>query len=434
MPHRDPAWNTQTLFGNPTKSKNVNDLIKFVKLKEVRREGKESSARRALTQIEFRTAIRMLSTMSDFKFSHRITTMMKLQYHLISRCDDLGHFRTLDLHGHSDNRYREFALEMKVTWSKNLHEEWACPEQILLGSMDTEYCLLLALSTYLESWLNTGGGKSSIFLFSEDRNVKKTPEKLKTWYSNNLSSLLFNNDAFFDNSGSQRTDKLGSHSLRKYPATWASRNDCSADEIDVRGRWKRNNNRVVNIYIDPKQQYMDGKVQAALCVGGPVKYKLVDGSGITKGWCEEHVVPGIVRFFGPHNTISEVLSLPLLYACFDSNLRSTVPLLVYNRIVNAYSRIRVLDAGTNPVKKILLNVYRVSGRMCIDELCTLEDVALANNSNNVNPEVTTNVVDHNGNRQQSSAMLNVLLVQNMQLKQYCYVVKICISFYKLISF
>jgi hypothetical protein len=40
-----------------------------------------------------------------------------------------------------------------VSWSKNVMEERDCPDQILLGSNDTDFCVLLALSCYLESKL-----------------------------------------------------------------------------------------------------------------------------------------------------------------------------------------------------------------------------------------------------------------------------------------
>ena len=37
------------------------------------------------------------------------------------------------------------------------------------------------------------------------------------------------------------------------------------------------------------------------CVGRPIKYKLVHGSGITLDWCNKHVVPGIWRFYSDNN-------------------------------------------------------------------------------------------------------------------------------------
>jgi hypothetical protein len=159
---------------------------------------------------------------------------------------------------------------------------------------------------------------------------------------------------------------------------------------------------------------MDGKVQAALCVGGPIKYKLVDGSGITPAWCNEHVVPGIRRFYGNNNNanmICNVLALPLLFACFDPELQASVPAAVLNRITNAYSLLaNNLPKTTNPVQRVLLNVYRVSENLHIDEL--LADISTDNN--NINNNINNNTYN---NIQQNNNAINALFVQIHQVKQ-----------------
>jgi hypothetical protein len=156
MPHKTAAWNTETQFGNPTKSKEVNDLVKYMKKNEVRNKGQQSKAKRPLTQQEYRKALAILFSKTTFPLRYRLPAMMKLQYNLITRSDELGHFKTEHLNYHSDPRFRSFALEMKVFWSKNVLEERDCPNQILLGSMDPSYCILLSLSLYLEFIWNTG--------------------------------------------------------------------------------------------------------------------------------------------------------------------------------------------------------------------------------------------------------------------------------------
>ena len=45
MPNKLVGWNVETRSGNPTRSVKVNELIKTVKKKEVRKEGKPTSAR-----------------------------------------------------------------------------------------------------------------------------------------------------------------------------------------------------------------------------------------------------------------------------------------------------------------------------------------------------------------------------------------------------
>jgi len=60
MPNRLMTWNVATQQGNPTKSAEVNNLIKKVKKCEVRHVGAPSQARRAATMNEYRTAMHIL--------------------------------------------------------------------------------------------------------------------------------------------------------------------------------------------------------------------------------------------------------------------------------------------------------------------------------------------------------------------------------------
>jgi hypothetical protein len=210
----------------------------------------------------------------------------------------------------------------------------------------------------------------------------------------------------------QERENLGSHSLRKYPATWASRNECNSDEIDVRGRWKRNTRRIVDRYIDVKQQYMDAKVQAALCVGGPIRYELVPNSGVTDTWCNQYVVPGICQYYGIVNTINNVLSLPILFACFEKDLIPSVPITIFTKVTTAYSLIAVLPQDVNPVQRILLNVYRINEQLHIDNLF----VPLTSESATMN--TTSSKTNNNTNyfQKNNDSSINALLVQNMQIK------------------
>ena len=57
MPNRIQAWDCISNRGNPTKSTQVNELIKHVKRMEVRKQGRPPSTKRALTQAEFRAIL-----------------------------------------------------------------------------------------------------------------------------------------------------------------------------------------------------------------------------------------------------------------------------------------------------------------------------------------------------------------------------------------
>jgi hypothetical protein len=59
MPHRLMHWNLELGIGNPTKSADVNDLIKAVIKKETRQEGRKSQARRPFEKDEFVQVIRL---------------------------------------------------------------------------------------------------------------------------------------------------------------------------------------------------------------------------------------------------------------------------------------------------------------------------------------------------------------------------------------
>lgn len=389
MPNRIAAWDSINNVGNPTKSSEVNNLLKFVKKAEVRRIGRASSTKRALTQEEFRLVLRIFFEKGDFQYRYRYCCMLKYQYHLIARCDDLGNFRTEDLHGHNDPRFSHFALQTKVHWSKNVLEERDCPDQIFMGSYDHDYCLLLALSVYLEIY--TTSNPNSVYLFGEGEENAQTVNRIKNTFSSAIRK-------FFHDFCRGSASVLGTHSFRKYAATWARNNGCSDDDVNGRGRWKQTR-RVVNRYLDVENQFVDAKVQAALCVGGPIKYKLLDGSGVTTDWCNEHVVPGIREYYGNDNTISDVLALPLLYACLNDDLMDCIPLTLSSRIQEAYGRIRVLDEGVNPVKKVRLRIRRLQDQLCIDEIADDDD--------------DTNAA---GNEREQNDNTNIILLQMQQIQ------------------
>lgn len=354
MPNSSP-WNQLSNFGNPTRSKPINMILSAVRKLEVRRTGKAPTAKRALTMLEFRKLLSMLEAKDDFDSKIRTTTMLKYQYNLISRCDDLGNFLVKDIHSHTDPAFASFSLQTRVRWSKNVKDERDCPDQILLGSGDPDYCVLLGLAVYLECWLIDGNGANSGMLFHDGEHCEGNVKKCKDKYSTKLS-LIFKSEEF--NNNFKNAFKLGSHSVRKYPATFAKSAGCTLEEIDTRGRWKRNSDKMVTHYVDVKQEFIDGKVAAHLCVGGAVKYELVDGSGLSNNWVNEKVVPGISAFYGREDdNIGTVLGLPLLWAVFDPSQQQKVPGWLIAKVMADYEFVKLLADGTNPVRKSKLVVF-----------------------------------------------------------------------------
>ena len=146
---------------------------------------------------------------------------------------------------------------------------------------------------------------------------------------------------------------LGTHSIRKFPSAYARRNGCSRDDVDVRGRWKRMK-RMVDTYIDVELPYPDAKVAAVLAVGGPVKYELRDGCGLTDQWVLENIGNNIAKVF-PY-MVAIVLGKALLWAIFDKETSKILDESMVARVRDSVNRLtsRVLNVGVNPVEKVAL--------------------------------------------------------------------------------
>lgn len=160
MPNKGPSWEVRSKTGNPTKSALVNDLLARVESHQVRGEGATARAKQALSLEEFKKLLSLFENKENFQMKYRFTTMIKYQFHLMGRCDDCANFKILGLMGHPNPKFKNFALNLKVRHSKNVHDDKNCPDQIFLGSMDPQVCMLLALAIYLEVWFSfESGGK-----------------------------------------------------------------------------------------------------------------------------------------------------------------------------------------------------------------------------------------------------------------------------------
>jgi hypothetical protein len=88
------TWNVAIQQGNPTKSAEVNNLIKKVKKCEVRHVGAPSKARRAAKMDEYRAALRILMAkpQNDLMRCYLVPSLTKFQFHMIGRVDDCSQF------------------------------------------------------------------------------------------------------------------------------------------------------------------------------------------------------------------------------------------------------------------------------------------------------------------------------------------------------
>ena len=228
MPNKLIPWNVLMGVSNPTRSVEVHNLIKKVKKVEVRKQGKPSSARCPLEKLEYRAIHRILEQKHDFQRKIRYPTFVKYQFNLIKHSDDTANFETDNL---KENREFNFMLLAKMCWSKNVMEERDAPDQILLGAMDPDYCILAGLAIYLEYWMEHSGGIRSKFLFSDDVD-DSTPKRTKDCFHSTLKRDVYNNPEF----EAARHGPIGTHSLRKYPSTHAHKNGCLRDDVDVRAQ------------------------------------------------------------------------------------------------------------------------------------------------------------------------------------------------------
>lgn len=317
--------------------------------------------KRDVTQSEFQMTLSLFRKKSDNASKYKYPCMLNWQYHLINRLDDTCHARRDDPHGHPTFQY---ALEVKVAWSKNVMEERQCPPQILFGSNDPENCILIALAIYLEQDLEWH--QDAEWLFTSNLG-EDAPINLKSQWRKRLEKDVWNHADFKALTPTTLRDNgIGTHSYRKYPTTKARRHGMSIEQCEVRGRWKSQGSKVVNRYINPAQLYDDAKVAETLCYGGAVAYVLEEGfEFVIDDWLMTHVLPHIAARYGNDRRMCRVLGYALLYVALEDSLEYMLPLPMKQRICAAYI-IAANGKEGNPIKKIPVVVYRISDNLRID--------------------------------------------------------------------
>jgi hypothetical protein len=142
MPNRLMVWNEISGVGNPTRSIALNDLIKYVKKKEVRGQGAPSKARRSIKDAEFRRVVELLKGEEGITKKYGIPAMMAFQFHMIARIDCSTQVKMANLCPH-DNFM--FCLKVRLNWSKNVLDDRDAPFQAVVASNDPKYCVHLVL-------------------------------------------------------------------------------------------------------------------------------------------------------------------------------------------------------------------------------------------------------------------------------------------------
>ena len=244
-----------------------------------------------------------------------------------------------------------------------------------MGATNPAFCVLMALAGFLEGKLSKGLLHPR-YLFG-DTNQIEDAERTKDKYARKLRDAW--NTEIVSAVLALTNGSIGTHSIRKFASTWAVEMGCSYNDVEIRGRWKGGTSgRIVNRYISLKQLPTDGKVAEKLCVGGPVKYKLREDSDVSREFLQGVVVPHIAAFYANSDTtnkVADVLSLPLLHACFDASAKNVTTSEVCNRIIDGYRELQGndYDEGYNPVEKVPLLVHRVENQLAINELVDISN-------------------------------------------------------------
>ena len=132
-----------------------------------------------------------------------------------------------------ENQYHSrYSIISRILWSKTFNEEQDSPDQIFLGAHNRAYCILIALSTWLELFISKGHIKITDFAFGvHDQN---DPIIIKEKADDFMEKIFNDDDSIIIIEG-----KRGTCSIRNMYTTRARRNGCSKDETDTRAIWKK---------------------------------------------------------------------------------------------------------------------------------------------------------------------------------------------------
>ena len=389
MPNRE-KWSVTRTEGNPTQSKDVIDLLKAVKKKEVRKQGAKSQVRRPMVGKEFESMHKLLleagnddrrtttSHASSWK-RYGISAIVNFQFHMIARIDDstqvvLEHVRVHDKFLHS--------LKVRLNWSKNVNDERDAPFQLVLGSMNHVYCVLWSLGLWLELNLKLyppAMESPYLFCFCDDFRIPEGGQKAKSMIQSFMTKMFKRRELHEEEENAKQL-LLGSHSIRKFACTYARSCGIHKDEKDIRGRWK-GKGRVSDVYDDTELPYPDAKVGAVLCGGGPCIYQTnpaID-SAMMDSFVLSHVVPNVRKRLPDSACL--VLGKALMWMITSPFADDHIPVDVKEEVLSDWAHVCGGDSDLdveqsamykNPIQKLAVVVSGDFGAVFIDTIGELE--------------------------------------------------------------
>lgn len=360
MPNKNHQWNELTGRGNPTKSQELNDMIKKVKKFEVRGQGAPSRARRALKEHEFRSMQSELRSSDDYITKYGIPALNTFQFHLIGRVDDCCKWRREHLAVHDS--HSDKACKVRLAWSKNVTDERAAPWQTMLGCMDWVFCSILNVGLWLEMFHSTtpdGRLRPFVFGFSEELQEERQENAASQAKARVYRALR----PIFNMMGIEiDSTNVGTHSTRKFASTHARSHGVSKDDKDHRGRWKAK--RVSDVYDEVQLDFVDAKVAEVLCPGGACNYVVVD-EACTPQWICEHVTPSITEVFG--HQVGYLFGKALLWLAHSEHCNH-MPEPMCHAIREAYTTVHMLPEGNNPIQKRLLAITGGGAQVFMEDI------------------------------------------------------------------
>ena len=128
LPNCHIRWKDISRVGNPTKSIQVNQMIKKVAKFQVCKQGKKSQACRPLKEHEFCSILAKLCSTGDVSYivmKWGVPALMTFEFHMIGRVDYCSRWQRVNLSVH--DAHPDKCLQTRLAWSKNVTEEHDAP-------------------------------------------------------------------------------------------------------------------------------------------------------------------------------------------------------------------------------------------------------------------------------------------------------------------
>jgi hypothetical protein len=235
---------------------------------------------------------------------------------------------------------------------------------------------------------------------------------------------MFKLDEFKTDDGEAKSLLLGSHSIRKYAATFARRCGVTKDEKDIRGRWK-GAGRVSDVYDYVELPYPDAKVAEKLCGGGACFYLPNPryDTAMLNSFVLNHVAPNVKKRLPESECL--VLGRALLWLICSPLVDDYVPKDLKDKVLADWAHIRggfevdtpapLIDneeQESNPIQQVAVNVSGDHGAVFID---TIGDLEQGEGARGVGHQQGTNVTVRNQLIGVQSCLLS-MRQENLELK------------------